>query len=567
MYNPKGYHLYFTVVIILLFIACNDEPTAKKRIVNPRQIVTDPKSMNAFVKENIIQLLSIAIEKNKKIDDSDLLIFLNVVNNYYETNDHVPVWSSMGKLKSLADSLIHYLASVSYDGLYREDYHYDRLVAWQNTFQNDSLVRMNAEAWAKTDLLLTDAFMHLVQDLKQGRLQDDSITWKNDTILHRVFFRSLLDKMVGGETISSIAEKLQPSFQSYINLKKMLPGFLDSMDTNYYTYLKYPYKDSLTFIKNLIIRLGESGIISNPGSRLDSLQLSEAIKKYERGKGIKTTGKITKQLISKLNMSDREKFNRIAITLDKYKKLPPEMPDKYIWVNLPAYYLAVWEKDSMIMRSKIICGKPATPTPILTSAITDMVIYPTWTVPASIIKKEMLPALKKSTGYLAKKGLHLLNEKGEAIDPATVNWAKYSKGIPYKIQQGSGDDNALGVIKFNFSNPFSVYLHDTNQRYLFRNSVLSLSHGCVRVQEWKKLAFYILRNDSMQIKKKDSLMVNTDSITSWIAQKEKHRINITYKIPLFIRYFGCEATNGTIQFYDDIYGDDRLLRERYFAGK
>lgn len=179
----------------------------------------------------------------------------------------------------------------------------------------------------------------------------------------------------------------------------------------------------------------------------------------------------------------------------------------------------------------------------------------------------MLPGLKRNTNYLSRKGLYLLNNDGDRIDPATVNWARYSKGIPYRIQQGSGDDNALGVIKFNFNNPYSVYLHDTNQRYLFKNSVRSLSHGCVRVQEWEKLANYIVRNDSILAKKTDTLKYNTDSVRNWIANKERHKIDVKNRIPLFIRYFGCESVKGIIRFYDDIYGDDRALAQKYFSGK
>lgn len=95
----------------------------------------------------------------------------------------------------------------------------------------------------------------------------------------------------------------------------------------------------------------------------------------------------------------------------------------------------------------------------------------------------------------------------------------------------------------------------------------SLSHGCVRVQEWEKLAFYIIRNDSTKMPEGDTLAYNTDSITNWIANKERHRIPVKNKIPLFIRYFSCEGNNGSIKFYDDIYGEDKRLKEKYFAGK
>jgi len=133
--------------------------------------------------------------------------------------------------------------------------------------------------------------------------------------------------------------------------------------------------------------------------------------------------------------------------------------------------------------------------------------------------------------------------------------------------QASGDNNALEVMKFNFNNKYSVYLHDTNQRYLFKNSSRALSHGCVRVQEWQELAFFIARNDSVNAVKRDSLKYNTDSIRNWVAHKERHRIDVKNQIPLFIRYFSCEGKDGKVVFYDDIYGEDKALREKYFANK
>ena len=160
-----------------------------------------------------------------------------------------------------------------------------------------------------------------------------------------------------------------------------------------------------------------------------------------------------------------------------------------------------------------------------------------------------------------------MDSKGEIIDPGSVNWSKYTKGIPYKVVQGSGDDNALGVLKFNFSNPYSVYLHDTNERYLFKNASRALSHGCVRVEKWDKLAFYIARNDSMNLKEGDSLKYNTDSIRTWLDNKEKKRIGVKNGIPLFIAYFSCEVKNGKIRFYDDVYGEDKFMREKYFSAK
>jgi murein L,D-transpeptidase YcbB/YkuD len=339
------------------------------------------------------------------------------------------------------------------------------------------------------------------------------------------------------------------------------------MDRKEYTYVVYPDKDSIGFLKNLKKRLVEGDMMDASATFKDSTELANVIKKVQKIKGIKPDGKISSLLIKKLNATDVEKFKRIAITLDRFKQLPPKLPEKYIWVNLPSYYLQVWDNDTIAFTSKVIVGKPSTRTPTLNSKITDMVTYPNWTIPNSIIKKDILPALKLNPGYLARKGFSLVDSKGETVDPFGVNWAKYSKGIPYKIVQGSGDANALGILKFNFDNPYSVYLHDTNQRYLFKNAARALSHGCVRVQEWEKLAFYIARNDSINLKPEETLRYNTDSIKTWLTNKERKMIMVKNKIPLFIRYFTCEAKDGKIIFYDDIYNEDKILRDKYFAGR
>ena len=202
---------------------------------------------------------------------------------------------------------------------------------------------------------------------------------------------------------------------------------------------------------------------------------------------------------------------------------------------------------------------------MLNSAISVLITYPQWYPPPSIVGKEILPAVKKNPGYLAKKGFSILDSKGNEVDPYTVDWSKYSKGMPYRVVQGSGDANSLGIMKFHFDNKYSVYLHDTNQRYLFGNAMRSLSHGCVRVQEWQQLAFYLLRNDSVM--NKGSNYTRIDSVRSWLTKKQKRNISVKNKFPLFIRNITCEGRNGTILFYDDIYGEDKMLREKYFATK
>ncbi len=568
MQYTKNPYLQITVIILCLFIiSCNGSDASKDR-----QIVKDPEHMDKKAAENIRTALEFAIKNKGKIDDSIRLNLSDIVSNFYGSTDYQPVWSSKEKWQPLADSLYKLIANAELEGLFPKDYHFKNLTSLKNKLDSDSLKRMDAALWTSADLMFTDAFMHLIKDLKQGRLQPDSITINKDSVTGNDFFIKNLNSLIEKKQFNALINSVQPVHKGYWDLKTGIKRFLDSMDRRTYTYVTYPYKkgdtkDSLFFIKIFQKRLNESGAITFINKLPDSLQLNEAIKKYQKQKGVKADGKISASLIKLINTSDVERFKRIAITLDRYKQLPEKMPEKYIWVNLPGYYLWVIDSDTIALESKVICGKPDTRTPLLNSAITDMVTYPTWTVPTSIIAKQYLPKLKNNPGYLAKIGLKLVNGKGETIDGYSVNWSKYTKGIPFKVMQGSGDDNALGVFKFNFNNPYAVYLHDTNQRYLFKNASRALSHGCVRVQEWEKLAFYIVRNDSVNNHTAETLKYNTDSIKNWIANKERHRIDVKNKIPIYIRYFSCEGKDGKIKFYDDIYGEDKVLREKYFADK
>ena len=566
MHYTRNPYLQITVIILCLFIlSCNSTDTPKDKV-----IVSDPKKMDETASENIKAMLEYVLKGNGKIDDTTRLSLSQITGEFYAGEDYQPVWSSKEHWQPLADSLFNFISNAEQEGLFPKDYHFKNLQSVKGKLDSDSLKRMDAALWTRADLMFTDAFMHIAKDLKHGRLQPDSITLNKDSLGVKDFFIKSLNELLDKKQFTSVLNSLQPAHKGYWELKKGIKRFLDSMDRGTYTYVTYPYKkgdvkDSLSFIKTLQRRLNESGAISFTNILPDSTQLNAAMQKYQKQKGVKPDGKISTAIIKMMNTSDAERFKRIAITLDRYKQLPDTMPEKYIWVNLPGYYLWVIDHDTIALESKVICGKPDTRTPLLNSMITDMVTYPTWTVPTSIIAKQYLPKLKSNPGYLERLGLKLVNAKGETIDGSSVNWSKYSKGIPYKVMQNSGDNNALGIFKFNFNNPYAVYLHDTNQRYLFKNGARALSHGCVRVQDWEKLAFYIARNDSISVSNPQTLKYNTDSIKTWIAQKERHRIDVRSRVPIYIRYFSCEGKDGKIKFYDDIYGEDKVMREKYFA--
>lgn len=546
-----------------LLVACNNakHPPAT-------DIAATPEELNSKVTENIRSSLAFSLQNNGMIDDSLALSDPRLVNLLYEGNQFAAQWTGTEQWKPVGDSLLQFIGKARLYGLFPEDYHFTALLLARKKIADDTLARFarkDAIVWANTELLLTDAFIRIVKDLKLGRLPQDSVTLRKDSILADEFYAQQLKLVQQRQAPGPVFQALEPTHEGYRELKKGIAGFLDSADDRVFTIVPSPRQKAPDFKNLLYKRLYEGGFIAYDSAGADSTQLAEAVKKFQQREHITVDGKAGEATVRLMNVSDRDRFIQIAITLDRYKLLPDTLPSRYVWVNLPAYFMQYRENDTLRLVSKIICGKPATRTPLLNSAISELVTYPQWTVPASIIAKEILPAVKKDPGYLARKGFSLVNAKGDEVDPYTVDWSKYSKGIPYKVVQGSGDANALGILKFNFPNKYAVYLHDTNQRYLFGQAMRSLSHGCVRVQDWEKLAYGIIRYDNREAEESPS--PQEDSLASWLQRKEKHHIPVRNRLPVYIRYFTCEGKNGRIIFYDDIYGEDKAMQEKYFSGK
>ncbi|RYZ28490.1 MAG: hypothetical protein EOO10_09380 [Chitinophagaceae bacterium] len=545
------------IVSMLLFIGCTEGQG-----IQTKEIVETPEEINSKAEDLIETTIEDLLNNPAKLPDSIKLKNVSLLQEMYSKNEYGLLWSNKGVFNPEVDSLFTLIDSARNYGLFPSDYYAEKLKSLKAELSKttEKETKLDAAKWSYVDMLSTSAFIQLVKDLKFGRLLADTILVKDTSM--QAGYLSQHRQQFAAQSIHDFTVLLEPANKDYHSLKEALHSFLPKANMKSYTLVKT--KDSTLLPKLIYKRLSEEDSLKiKPNKSPDSLAVVAAIKKYQKRKKIKEDGKISTALISRLNNTDKEKFIRIAITLDKYKMLPA-LPEEYIWINLPSYYMQVRSGDSVILTSKIICGKSITKTPQLTSAISDMITYPQWTIPESIIKKEILPGLQRNSGYTRKRGYSIVDYKGNEIDPSTVKWSKYKTGIPYKVVQGSGDANALGVIKFNFANPYAVYLHDTNQRYFFDKKERALSHGCVRVQKWKELAYYIIRRDSLADSTKYTPI---DSLDSWLGQKKKKLIKVRQQLPLFIRYFTAEGKDGKLVMHDDIYEEDKRIREKVFARK
>ncbi|HYF33626.1 MAG TPA: L,D-transpeptidase family protein [Chitinophagaceae bacterium] len=536
-------------------------PACQNRVKPPaHDIVEKEEAWEVRTSRNLKDNLGYALENKGVLNDSLYLEHIKLANAIYKENQHQLIWSLKGQTNRIADNLYSFITNAKLYGLFPQDYGYYQLRNMRQQMEGDTLAQKDAALWARHDLMLTNYFFSLVKDLKHGRLPKDSTTLRTDSVLTDSFFLQQLQSAIQSRQVNEVLQSLEPNHAGYDSLKAYLPLFLDSARLIQYTRLSWPYKDSIAFYKSLNQRLYEEQLLDTLTANPDTAMLAAAIRKYQQSKKMKVTGKASESLVSSLNMTDQERFKAIAINMDRYKHLPDTMPLTYIWVNLPSFMLTVWDSGYVEMESRVIVGTPKTSTPLLKSDITNFITYPQWTVPYSIIFKEMLPQIKKNIGYLAKENLMVVDKNDSVLDPAQIDWKKLSKtNFPYLLKQREGDNNSLGVIKFNFRNKYSVYLHDTNARWLFSKSQRALSHGCVRVKEWDQLARFLVRNVQ------DKYPV--DSLQTWIKRQEKHVVSGFQKVPVYIRYFTCEGKGGKLNFFEDIYKQDRVLADKYFAGK
>jgi murein L,D-transpeptidase YcbB/YkuD len=234
-------------------------------------------------------------------------------------------------------------------------------------------------------------------------------------------------------------------------------------------------------------------------------------------------------------------------------------------VNIPSADLHVWEydkkekKDTLVLFSKVVVGKPETPTPhSVKSKINYMLIYPYWNVPYSIAWKEILPAVKRDTSYLRRKGFEVVDSKGNVLDISKLNWKRYNKNyLPFKFRQRIGDENSLGICKFNFNNKYGIYMHDTNSRKYFKTFYRFQSHGCIRLEKFVEAAKFLIRDDTLRLP--------YDTLMRYFATPIQRQISMKKPFHIYIKYYTVRADDSTgLHMYIDIYRrDEKMMKMLY----
>ncbi len=245
-----------------------------------------------------------------------------------------------------------------------------------------------------------------------------------------------------------------------------------------------------------------------------------------------------------LRKKDSSRSSQLSRTLNAYRWINHYRFGKFIVVNIPSASLGYYSTDSLVLSMKIVAGQASKRTPRFAAWCDQVILYPYWNVPRKIVIKELLPVFIKSPASIDLMNMQLLDRQGKIVDPISLPWSSFNeKNFPYSVRQSSGCDNALGVIKFNLTSPYDVYMHDTNVKVAFSSLHRYFSHGCIRLEKPFQLGDEILQHT-----------LDTSFLRSCLKDQKPHPINLERPVPVFVVYLTAAIDQDhKIQYYKDVY--------------
>jgi murein L,D-transpeptidase YcbB/YkuD len=285
--------------------------------------------------------------------------------------------------------------------------------------------------------------------------------------------------------------------------------------------------------------------------------VTEGVKRFQLRHGLDVTGTVGAQTLKALNVPVGARLKQLEASLNRLLGMDFVFADRYVVVNIPAAFVEAVREGKVERRYRVIVGKIDKPSPTLTASITAVDLNPTWTVPLSITKTEIAAHMRRDPSYLERMHMKLLGGHDEEISPSSVDWSG-DRSFNFTVRQDAGNWNALGNLKIDMPNPYSVYMHDTDTRKLFSDDYRFDSHGCTRVDNVRDLAAWILQDGPAGW--------DRAAIDTGIAAGQTKIINLPHKIPVAWVYLtGWVTRDGTVEFRDDVYNHDEALDRNALA--
>ena len=274
-----------------------------------------------------------------------------------------------------------------------------------------------------------------------------------------------------------------------------------------------------------------------------------AVKRFQARNGISPDGVLRDATITALNVPAQVRLRQLETNVVRVRAMSGNLGDRYAVVNIPAAHLEAVENGSVASRHTTIVGKPDRASPVLQARIVEVNFHPFWTVPVSIIQKDLIPKMQAEPDYLTKNKIRIYDKRGRELQPEQVNW-QTDEAVDYMFRQDPGELNSMGTIRVNMPNPHAVYMHDTPSKNLFGEDQRFHSSGCVRVQNIRDFVVWLL---------KATPNMPRNEVDAHIKNGERHDAKLAKPVPVYWVYITAWANpDGVVQFRDDVYGQDGL---------
>ena len=484
-----------------------------------------------------------------------------LAESFYKGRNYEPAWSRDGRLMQV-ETLIKAVEEAYGDGLTPDYYHLVPIRSLVDKVEKDSF--RDPAHMADLDILLTDAFLTLGCHLSGGCVNPVTIDAEWFAKHGTVDVSSVLEQALRKKQIREALTMLRPEQGSYGRLKKALARYRELSSRGEWPLVsagprlkKGSVSGRVAELRRRLAASGDLEAAETRGGDLFDEKLEQSVITFQKRHGLKVDGIVSSATLTDLNVPLKQRIRQMELNMERLRWILGNHEQLSIVVNIANFELNVIEDWKSILSMKVVVGKPYLRTPVFTANLTYLLINPSWNVPDSIARKEILKIIKKDPHYLAEQNIKVLRGWGyreEEIDPETIDWSKVTaSNLSYRFRQEPGPLNPLGRLKFMFPNKFDVYLHDTPAKRLFTENVRAFSHGCTRIEKPIELAEYLFRDDPVWTRKR-----------LFAAMEEGIERKVMIPHPLNVHFLYLTAwvdEEGTIQFRNDIYERDRSLDE------
>jgi murein L,D-transpeptidase YcbB/YkuD len=300
-------------------------------------------------------------------------------------------------------------------------------------------------------------------------------------------------------------------------------------------------------LRQRLIVSGDLDPVAGVSSSFDSF-VEAAVKRFQTRHGLSPTGVVTEQTFTELNTPAEARLQQLQTNVVRLRAFSGNLGERFVMVNIPAAAVETVENGVVYSHHAAGVGKIDRQSPIMQAKATQINFNPFWTVPASLIRKDLIPKMQADPDYLTENKIRVFNKEGQEVSPRSINWNSMD-ATNFKYRQDTGADfNSLGFVRINIPNPYGVYMHDTPSKGIFGDDYRFVSSGCVRVQDVRDYVAWLL---------KDTPGWSRDQIDEVIRSGARTDVNLATPVPVYWVYITAWATpDGVVQFREDIYQRD-----------